>query len=60
MLPKRLFYIRPSALYQIIEKSYEHNLSLCIGFIDYKKAFDTVEHFAFFNTLRKTNITKHT
>ena len=44
------------ALNQIIEKSNECNLPLCIGFIDYEKAFDTVEHFAIFEALRKTNI----
>ena len=35
---------RLQALNQIIEKSNEYNLPLCIGFIDYEKAFDTVEH----------------
>ena len=44
------------ALYQIIEKSNEYNLPLCIGFIDYEKAFDTVEHFAISEALRKTNV----
>ena len=44
------------ALNQIIEKSFEYNLPLCIGFIDYEKAFDTLEHFAIFEALRKTNI----
>ena len=44
------------ALNQIIEKSNECNLPLCIGFIDYEKAFDTVEHFAIFEALRKTNV----
>ena len=47
--PKRLFYNRPSAS----SKSNEYNLPLCIGFIDYEKAFDTVEHFAIFEELRK-------
>ena len=41
---------------QIIEKLNEYNLPLCIGFIDYEKAFDTVEHFAIFEALRKTNV----
>ena len=51
---KQLFYIRPSeALNQIIEKSNEHNLPRRIAFIDYKKAFDTIEHFAIFEALRK-------
>ena len=27
-----------------------------MGFVDYGKAFDTVEHFAIFEALRKTNI----
>ena len=44
------------ALNQIIEKSNEYNLPLCICFIDYEKAFDTVEHFAIFEALRKTNV----
>ena len=32
------------------------NLPLCIDFIDYEKAFDTVEQFAIFEALIKTNI----
>ena len=44
------------ALNQTIEKSNEYSLPLYIGFIDYEKAFDTVEHFAIFKALRKTNI----
>ena len=44
------------ALNQIIEKSNEYNLPLYTGFIDYGKAFYTVEHFAIFEALRKTNI----
>ena len=47
---------RLQVLNQIIEKSNECNLTLCIGFIDYEKVFDTVEHFAIFEALRKTNI----
>ena len=47
------------AVDQIIENSVEYNLPLCIGFIDYEKAFDTVEHFAIFVTLRKISIMKH-
>ena len=39
-----------------MENSNEYNLPLCIGFIDYKKAFDMVEYFAIFEALRKTNI----
>ncbi|GFO17686.1 endonuclease-reverse transcriptase [Plakobranchus ocellatus] len=41
---------------QVIEKSNEYNLPLCVGFIDYEKAFDSVEHFAIFDALRKINI----
>ena len=37
-------------------KSVWYNLHLCIGFIDYRKAFDTAEHFAIFEALRTTNI----
>ena len=41
------------ALSQTKEKSNEYNSPLCIGFIDYEKAYDTVEHFAMFEVLRK-------
>ena len=44
------------ALNQIIEKSNEYNSPLCIDLIDYEKAFDTAEHFAIFEALRKANI----
>ena len=44
------------ALNQIIEKSNEYNLLLSIGFTDCHKAFDTVEHFAICEALRKANI----
>ncbi|GFO16827.1 endonuclease-reverse transcriptase [Plakobranchus ocellatus] len=43
-------------LNQVIEKSNEYNLPLCVGFVDYEKAFDSVEHFAIFDALRKINI----
>ena len=52
----RLFYINQHVLNQIIAKSNEHILPLCIGFIDYEQAFDTLEHFAIFEALRKFNI----
>ena len=32
------------AINQLIEKSNEYQLDLCIGFIDYEKAFDSIEH----------------
>ena len=41
------------ALNQIIEKSNEYNSPLCIGFIDFEKAFDTVEDFALFEAFKK-------
>ena len=50
----------PQALNQIIEKLNECNLPLCIGFTDYEKAFDTVEHFTIFEALRKTTINEYT
>ena len=53
---KRVFEKVMQAVNQIIEKSTEYNLPLCIDFIDYEKAFDKVEHFAKCGTLRKTNI----
>ena len=44
------------ALNQTIEKSKEYHRPLCLGFIDYEKAFDSVEHFAIFQALRKINV----
>ena len=44
------------ALKQLVEKSTEYNLPLCIAFIDYDKIFDTIGYFAIFKALRKTNI----
>ena len=39
-----------------IEKCNEFNKPLCVCFIDYEKAFDSVEHFSVFNALRKMKI----
>ena len=44
------------ALGQTIDKCQEYNLPLCIGFIDYEKAFDSIEHFAIIEALRNINI----
>ena len=44
------------ALNQVIEKSEEYQLPLVIGFIDYEKAFDSIEHFSIFEALRKINV----
>ena len=43
-------------LNQVIEKCNEFNLPLCVGYIDYEKAFDSVEHFAIFEALGKINV----
>ncbi|GFN98158.1 endonuclease-reverse transcriptase [Plakobranchus ocellatus] len=47
------------ALNQLIEKCNEYNLPLCLGFIDYEKAFDPVDHAAIVQTLRKININEN-
>ncbi len=44
------------SLNQLIEKSNEYQLHLCVGFIDYEKAFDSVEHADLFRALRKTGV----
>ncbi|GFO07114.1 endonuclease-reverse transcriptase [Plakobranchus ocellatus] len=47
------------ALNQLIEKCNEYNLPLCLGFIDYEKAFDSVEHETIVQALRKVNINEN-
>ena len=44
---------------QLIEKTLEYNRKLCIAFIDYEKAFDSVEHIAVFNSLRTQGISEN-
>ena len=44
------------AVNQLIEKANEYQLDLCLGFIDYEKAFDSVEHKDLFRALRKVGI----
>ena len=44
------------AINQLIEKSNEYQLDLCIGFIDYEKAFDSIEHPDLFQALREIGI----
>ena len=44
------------AINQLIEKSNEYQLDLCIGFIDYEKAFDSIEHLNLFQALREIGI----
>ena len=41
---------------QIIEKCNEFNIPLCLAFIDYEKAFDSIEHWAIFEALRDIGI----
>ena len=41
---------------QLIEKCKEFNRPLCIGYIDYEKAFDSIEHKAIFKALRSIGI----
>ena len=41
---------------QIIEKSTEHNLKLCLGFIDSKKAFDTISWQSTWNALTEMGV----
>ena len=44
------------AINQLIEKANEYQLQLCLGFVDYQKAFDSIEHIYMFDALRKINI----
>ena len=44
------------ALNQLIEKANEYQLNLCVGYIDYEKAFDSIEHAELFIALRKTGV----
>ena len=41
---------------QLIEKCNEFNRPLCIGYIDYEKAFDSIQHKAIFKALRSIGI----
>ena len=44
------------AINQLIEKAHEYQLDLCIGFIDYEKTFDSIEHPDLFKALRQIGI----
>ena len=44
------------AINQIIEKTQEYNLTLYMAFIDYAKAFDTVEHVSILKALEEMKI----
>ena len=41
---------------QLTEKCNEFNRPLCIGYINYEKAFDSIEHKAIFKALRSIGI----
>ena len=41
---------------ELIEKCNEFSRPLCIGYIDYEKAFDSIEHKAIFKALRSIGI----
>ena len=44
---------------QLIEKTTEYNKPLCLAFVDYEKAFDSVEHTAILNSIRKQGVNEH-
>ena len=41
---------------ELIEKTTEYNRPLCFAFVDYEKAFDSVEHNAVFNSMKEQGI----
>ena len=43
----------------LIEKSYEYNFPVWLGMVDFEKAFDTVDHAALWEVLRKQGIPSH-
>ena len=43
-------------LRQIIQKTEEYNQPLCIGFVDYEKAFDSIETWAILNSLQRCQV----
>ena len=40
-------------LSQVIEKSKEYRFNICLGFVDYEKAFDSLDHQSLLNALEK-------
>ena len=44
---------------QLIEKTNEYNIPLCLAFVDYEKAFDSIEHNAVFDSLREQGINEN-
>ena len=43
---------------QLIEKVNEYNLPVCLAFVDYEKAFNSVEHHGIMDALDKHHIHK--
>ena len=41
-----------------MEKANEYQLKLCVGYIDYEKAFDSVEQSDLFTALRKISVSE--
>jgi hypothetical protein len=48
----------PQTVYQILEKSREYNLELHVAFIDFTKAFDSLEHPSVLEALLKEGLEK--
>ncbi|XP_063539716.1 uncharacterized protein LOC134748833 [Cydia strobilella] len=44
------------ALRQVIQKTEEYNLPLCLAFVDYEKAFDSIETWAVLQSLQRCQI----
>ena len=44
------------AVAQLLEKTTEYNISLYMAFVDYEKAFDSIQHRAVFEALRKHDV----
>ena len=41
---------------QLIEKTNEYEVPMCLAFVDYEKAFDSVEHLGIINAIRNQSI----
>ena len=44
------------AVAQVLEKTTEYNIPLYMAFVDYEKAFDSIQHRAVFEALRKHGV----
>ena len=45
-------------LTQIIEKTNEYEIPMCLGFVDYEKAFDSVEHLGIISAIRNQEVSE--